>query len=529
MLRFRSKQYLFIILVIISAYLVSVQCEEDYYRILGIQRNADDAAIKKAFKKLSLKYHPDKNKDNEEVAKKQFVRVAKAYETLIDPENRKVYDQFGEEGLKRKEQGGNPDGNFHGGFNGDFQDIFGQFFGGGGGRRNFHFNMGGGGGHQQHHHHHQQHHQEEPEDFWVQSDVIKLSMDNLASFYRRNEVWLILFYKSHDRASQGYKDAWREVAEKLYGIIKVAAVDCREDADEAVCEDFMVYDIPKVLVFPANSRAEPLTFNGQIQYGPIASFAVGQMESFVKLVTEGTYESFAREDFDKTKVILFTAKKVTPPLLRALSKEFKGRIVFGEVRESSTALINKFGIQSYPTILVLGDADNYSGVKYEGEFKKDQITKFLRDHAPATSSKKTNRGSSGELKELLSNMVRSGPCSPSDSNICLLAILDSRGGSSENENLKNILTNLAPKYVNDPIAFFHTGSSKIEYATSFEGVSSFPTLLILKTKRGRYTKYEGDVTVENIQNFVESVLSGSATFKNMKSDLYFASKYNDEL
>lgn len=528
MLKFRSKQYLFIILVIISAYLVSVQCAEDYYRILGIQKNADDSQIKKAFKKLSLKYHPDKNRDNEEAAKKEFVKVAKAYEVLIDPENRKVYDQFGEEGLKRKEQGGNPEGNFHhGGFGGDFQDIFGQFFGGGGGR--FQFNMGGGGGHFGHQqHHHQQHMEQQPEDFWQQSDVIQLSMNNLASFYRRNEVWLILFYKSNNRESKGYKDVWREVAEKLYGIIKVAAVDCREDADEAVCEDFMVYDVPKVLVFPANIRSEPLTFTGNVQYGPIASFAVGQMESFVRVVNEGNYESFAREDFDKTKVILFTTKKVTPPLLRALSKEFKGRIVFGEVRESSTGLINKFRIESFPTILVLGDADNYSGVKYQGEFKKDQIAKFLRDHAPATSQKKTTRGSSGELKELLSNMVRSGPCSPSDSNICLLAILNSRE-SSENENLKNILTNLAPKYVNDPISFFHTGSSKIEYATSFEDVTNFPALLILKTKRGRYTKYEGDITAENIQNFVESVLSGTATFKNMKSDLYFASKYNDEL
>ena len=521
----RSKQYLFVILVIISTYLITVHCEEDYYRILGIQKNSDDGAIKKAFKKLSLKYHPDKNRDNEEAAKKEFVKVAKAYETLIDPEKRKIYDQFGEEGVKRQEQGGHPGGHPGGNFGGNFEDIFGQFFGGGGQR--FHFNMGGG-GHQHHQQFHHQQQQDQHEDFWAQSDVIQLTMDSLSSFYRRNEVWLILFYKSNDRASKQYKDTYREVAEKLYGIVKVAAVNCHEEADDAVCEDFMVYDTPKILVFPANIRSEPLTFAGNVQYGPIASFAVGQMESFVKLVTENTYESFNKEDFDKSKVIFFTSKKVTPPLLRAFSKEFKGRIVFGEVRESSAALINKFQITSFPTILVLGDPDNYSGVKYEGEFKKDQIAKFLREHSSSTNSKRTTRGSSGELKELFPNMVRSGPCSPSDSNICFLAILNSRE-NPENENVKNILTNLAPKYMNDPISFFHTTSGKIEYATSFDDVSNFPALFILKTKRGRYTKYEGEFNAENIQTFIESVLSGSASFKNMKSDLYFASNYNDEL
>ena len=57
----------------------------DYYKILGIPRNADQKAIKKAFKRLSLKYHPDKNRDNTEVAKAKFIEIANAYEILMDP------------------------------------------------------------------------------------------------------------------------------------------------------------------------------------------------------------------------------------------------------------------------------------------------------------------------------------------------------------------------------------------------------------------------------------------------------------
>jgi DnaJ-class molecular chaperone len=69
------------------------------------------------------------------------VKIAQAYETLSDPEKRQVYDQYGEEGVKRKEQGGHPGGGggFHHG--GNFEDMFSSFFGGGGG--GFQFNFGG--------------------------------------------------------------------------------------------------------------------------------------------------------------------------------------------------------------------------------------------------------------------------------------------------------------------------------------------------------------------------------------------------
>mmetsp|Transcript_19316 Transcript_19316/g.16542 ORF Transcript_19316/g.16542 Transcript_19316/m.16542 type:complete len:85 (-) Transcript_19316:346-600(-) len=83
-------------------------------------------------------------------------------------------------------------------------------------------------------------------------------------FYRRQEVWLILFWKSNQKNVLEYKDVYREVAEKLYGIIRVAAINCHEDYEDALCEDFEVYDTPKILVFPANSRLDPIPFGGKV-------------------------------------------------------------------------------------------------------------------------------------------------------------------------------------------------------------------------------------------------------------------------
>ncbi len=61
-------------------------CGQDYYKLLGVPRNADERAIKKAFKKLSIKYHPDKNLDDPETAKQKFAEIANAYEVLKYPE-----------------------------------------------------------------------------------------------------------------------------------------------------------------------------------------------------------------------------------------------------------------------------------------------------------------------------------------------------------------------------------------------------------------------------------------------------------
>lgn len=101
----------------------------DFYKLLGISRDATVKEIKKAYRQKSLEYHPDKNK--EEGAAEKFAEIARAYEVLSDDEKRGIYDRQGEEGLKRHEQGG-------GGGGGGFEDIFEQFgfnFGGGGRRR----------------------------------------------------------------------------------------------------------------------------------------------------------------------------------------------------------------------------------------------------------------------------------------------------------------------------------------------------------------------------------------------------------
>lgn len=93
----------------------------DYYETLGVDRNADESTIKHAYRKLAIKYHPDKNPGNAEAAEK-FKEISIAYEVLSDSEKRELYDRYGEDAFKQGAGGG-------GGFNNPF-DIFSSFFGG---------------------------------------------------------------------------------------------------------------------------------------------------------------------------------------------------------------------------------------------------------------------------------------------------------------------------------------------------------------------------------------------------------------
>mmetsp|Transcript_1923 Transcript_1923/g.2144 ORF Transcript_1923/g.2144 Transcript_1923/m.2144 type:complete len:357 (-) Transcript_1923:231-1301(-) len=114
-----------IFLLLLCLFAIAIEAGKNYYAVLGVQKTATEAQIKKAYRKLALEYHPDKTGGDEAKAAK-FAEINSIYEVLSDPEKRQLYDRGGEEAVKQHAAGGGGPGAGH-----PFGDMFSQFFGGG--------------------------------------------------------------------------------------------------------------------------------------------------------------------------------------------------------------------------------------------------------------------------------------------------------------------------------------------------------------------------------------------------------------
>lgn len=122
----------------VKFYKRNTMAKKDYYEVLGLQKGASENEIKRAYKRLASKHHPDKNQGSKD-AEEKFKEINEAYEVLGDAEKRAAYDQYGHAAFEQGGGAGGFGGGFGGGGFGGFEDIFSEMFGGGfggGGRRN---------------------------------------------------------------------------------------------------------------------------------------------------------------------------------------------------------------------------------------------------------------------------------------------------------------------------------------------------------------------------------------------------------
>lgn len=181
---------------------------------------------------------------------------------------------------------------------------------------------------------------------------------------------MMYFFNPKLQECKEFKDSYIEIAEKLYGMIKVGAIDCLNE--EELCEEFSAFDVPQILIFTEAYQDEGERFRGEMKAGNIINAAAKKMQNFVSSVNNDNYESWSeRERETKHKIILFTDKKATPTVFKALSKKHLDRLNFGEIKQSEEQLIKKFGIETFPTIIALTEPEEFRGDKYEGEMSPD--------------------------------------------------------------------------------------------------------------------------------------------------------------
>lgn len=201
------------------------------------------------------------------------------------------------------------------------------------------------------------------------TDVKTLDLSSIFQFYRRKEVWILYFFNPKLKKCQDFKEEYVKLAEKMYGIINVGAIDCQ--SEEELCEEFGMYEIPMIVVFTESFSEDGEKYNGKEDWNSIANAAAKKMQSFVSIVTQQNFDSFLSRDGTKHHVLLFTDKKTTPVIMKSLSKKYLNKLLIGEVRNSEAALVDKFKVTKFPTLMIVSEAESDSGEVYTGEIKVD--------------------------------------------------------------------------------------------------------------------------------------------------------------
>ncbi|XP_064457974.1 dnaJ homolog subfamily C member 10-like [Ornithodoros turicata] len=215
--------------VVISLLVSAVLCD-DYYKLLGIERDADTREIRRAFKKLALRLHPDKNQGDSD-AHDTFVKLNKAYEVLKDPDTRKRYDTYGEEGLGDNNR-----------WNGKFHSW------------NYYY-----------------------EKFGIYDDdpeIVTLSRNDFQSaVLESSDIWFINFYSPQCSHCHHLAPNWRKLAQSFEGIIRVGAVNCEEDWQ--MCRQEGIYSFPSLLIYPLKQK-----YVGTRELDDLQKFVLGHLPDF---------------------------------------------------------------------------------------------------------------------------------------------------------------------------------------------------------------------------------------------------------
>ncbi|XP_047154515.1 dnaJ protein ERDJ3A [Vigna umbellata] len=570
-----------VIIVASLCFLASMKLEAktvDPYKVLGVDKNASQREIQKAFHKLSLQYHPDKNKAKS--AQEKFAQINNAYDILSDEEKRKNYDMYGDvngnpgfpgghpgfQGGHPGFQGGHPGGrggytyfteggpgqshfNFKSG--GDWQggsksfsfssggsggsnsfgfgldDIFGSIFGGGGAGSQF----GGFGS---------------SANTEGTSTASPQRLTSINSRIYKKEIenagmtWILLSYrpKSASKNIQYFESTVEEVASTLQGAVKVGSINC--DKEVSLCKELGMYpqNAPRIFVFSykENEIGSLVEYSGHLAAKNLKAFVQEHLPRFSKRTNLNNLDQFSTTA-KLPRVLLLSTKKDTPVIWRVLSGLFHKRIIFSDaqVDDVSDLRIKSLGVDALPSIVgwlpngekrVLKTGISVKDLKSAVlDLSKilDSFVEASKKEASAQAKKAKTDPDDGRIP-LLSQSNFEALCG-AKAPVCIIGAFRS---SKAREKLESILSLVSKKSLSrrpnggssssrDSISYALLDAAKHQsFLKAFDktGYKSSDKLLIAyKPRRGKYSVFRDEMTIEEVENFVASVLSGDIPFR----------------
>lgn len=234
-------------LLLLASLLLPVCSDEDYYKLLGVNREANTREIRQAFKKLALTMHPDKN-PNDQTAHDKFLKINRAYEVLKDEDLRKKYDKYGEKGLDEQQSGRYESWNYY------------------------------------------------RYDFGIYDDdleIITLDRGDFDAAVNSGELWFVNFYFPRCSHCHELAPTWRDFAKEMDGVIRIGAVNCGDNG--RLCRSKGISSYPSLYVFKAGMNPEK--YHGDRSKESLTKFAMQFVRSRVTELWQGNIFKEIQQSF----------------------------------------------------------------------------------------------------------------------------------------------------------------------------------------------------------------------------------------
>ncbi|CAI8612767.1 unnamed protein product [Vicia faba] len=547
-----------LIIVATLCFLLELEAKSiDPYKVLGVDKTASQREIQKAFHKLSLQYHPDKNKAKG--AQEKFSQINNAYEILSDEEKRKNYDLYGDETGNPGFQTGYPRG--HGGFgHSGFNFKPGEHWGSGdqGGSKSFSFSFGGG----------------DSNSFGFGLDDLfgnffggnsfgsksgssfgnsfrsqsgsKSSPKSLkainSNVYKKEIVdegmtWLLLSYIPSLRGIQNFESIIGEVSSTLQGALKVGSINCEKEV--SLCKEIGVYSrkAPRLFVYSykENEKGSLVEYGGDLSVKDLKAFCQQHLPRFSKRIDLNQLDQFSTTG-KFPRVLLLSTKKDTPVIWRVISGLYRKRFTFSDVQVSdvSDSSVKKLGVDALPAIvgwlpngekLILKTGVSVKDIKSGVQDLSNILDSFEKVSKKETSSqsKKEQADSEDGHIQLLSRTNFESLCGEKTP-VCIIGAFRSSKAKEKLESLLSLVSQMSLSRKpngggssRDAISYALLDSAKQQsFLNAFEktGYKSSDKLLIAyKPRKGKFAVFTGEMTIEDVENFISSVLSGDIPFR----------------
>nr|XP_023906130.1 dnaJ protein ERDJ3A [Quercus suber]POF18948.1 dnaj protein erdj3a [Quercus suber] len=560
----------FLTLLLVSLFVLTLEAKtKDLYKVLGVEKTASQREIQKAFHKLSLQYHPDKNKNKG--AQEKFAEINNAYDILSDEEKRKNYDMYGDEKASPRFDAGysqDNDGYTYftsgGGGPGHGQNTFRpgewQSMGGSGGFKSFSFSFGGSGG---------------PGSFgfglndifsnffggdtkgWGQfggfggstrsqsgprSSSKNIRTINSQVFQKeiteQGMTWLLFSYTPSLKGNQHIESILEEVASTLQGALQVGSINC--ETEVSFCKDLGIYPrrAPRVFIYSyiSSDKGSLVEYNGELAVQDLKSFCQEHLPRFSKRVDLRHFEFPSVTSEKLPRVILLSTRKDTPVIWRVLSGLYHKRFILydAQVQDVTDPTVRRLGVDALPAIVGwLSNGEKHvlkTGISVKDIKSAVNDLSILLDGFEKKNKKEGTRKAKTSTEEkqipLLTGSNFDALCGESTP-VCIIGAFRS---SRAREKLESILSMVSQKSLTrrqssafgsrDSISYTLLDATKQSaFLNAFDkaGFKSVDKLLVAyKPRKTKFASFVGEMTTEEVERFIGSVLNGDIQFRETR-------------